>query len=220
MSSTPTKNTESPRRGRPASLTPEQIVEAALALTGEDGMEALSMRRLAADLGVSAMTLYGYFSSKSVLVRAMLDRVSEELGLDIDDGVPWQERLEIMARRTRAALLRHPGVAPLFVDRPDPRGRALSVVEDAIGALRAEGIPGEVAIRGVYAVTGYAIGFVAQEVRRARAERRLDYSSLPADRFPNLTELSESARGFTSDEQFDFGLQAIIEGVRREAESD
>lgn len=205
------------RRGRPASLSREQIVEAALELAGGDGMDALSMRRLAAELGVSAMTLYGYFSSKSSLVRAMLDTVSDELETDIADDVAWPQRLRSMAHRIRTSLRRYPGLAPLFIDRPDPRGRALAVVEDAVAALRAEGVPPETALRGVYAVIGYAIGFVAQEVRRTETGSALDYSALPPDRFPNLTALADGAVGFTSESQFDFGLEALIEGVRREA---
>lgn len=205
------------RRGRPARLSRDQIVEAALELVGGGGMDALSMRRLAAELGVSAMTLYGYFSSKSGLVRAMLDAVSEEIETDIADDVAWPQRLRLMAHRIRSSLRRYPGLAPLFIDRPDPRGRALVVVEDAIAALRAEGVPAETSLRGVYAVIGYAIGFVAQEVRRAGADAALDYTALPAERFPNLRTLVDETVGFTSESQFEFGLEALIEGVRREA---
>ncbi len=175
------------------------------------------MRRLAGALGVSAMTLYGYFSSKNVLIRAMLDAVTEELALDIDDDVEWTERLRLMAGAIRTTLQRYPGLAPLFIERPDPRGRALTIVEDAIGALRSQGVPAEVALRGVYAVIGYAIGFVAQEVRRIEADTELDYASLPPERFPNLTELADEMVGFRSESQFTFGLEALIDGVRREA---
>lgn len=207
------------RRGRPARLTRDQIVASALQLCGTGGMDGLSMRRLARELDVSAMTLYGYFTSKSLLVRAMLDVVAAEMEPEIADEVDWQERLRLMARRIRSALQRYPGLAPLFAEQPDPRGRALAVIEDAVSALRAEGVPGEIALRGVYAVTGYAIGFVAQEVRREQGAPRLDYAELPAERFPNLTELADHVPGFTSDAQFRFGLEALIDGVRREAEA-
>lgn len=186
-------------------------------MAGDEGLDALSMRRLASALDVSAMTLYGYFSSKNVLIRAMLDAVTEELALDIDEDVEWTERLRLMAGAIRATLQRYPGLAPLFIERPDPRGRALTVVEDAIDALRSQDVPGEVALRGVYAVIGYAIGFVAQEVRRIEADTELDYAALPPERFPNLTELADEMVGFRSESQFTFGLEALIDGVRREA---
>ena len=206
-----------PRRGRRASLRHEQIVESALQMAGDDGLEAVSMRRLAAALGVSTMTLYGYFTSKAVLLRAMLDRVSDEFEPAVIDEVSWDDRLRLIAHRVRASIREYPGLAPLFIQRPHPRGRALEVVEDAVGALRAAGVPGDVAVRGVYAVMGYAIGFVAQEVRRADDDSHLDYAELSPERFPNLTELSERAAGFASEAQFDFGLEALIDRVGRHA---
>jgi hypothetical protein len=116
----------------------------------------------------------------------------------------------------RAAILEHPRLAQLFVTAPALGGRAMYVVEDMIGALRSKGVPGETALRAVYAVTAYAIGFVAQEVpRRDRgdtASRQEALASLPGDRFPNLVELAELAAGFASDEQFESGLTALIAG--------
>ncbi len=191
-------------------------MDTALRLADAEGLDAVSMRRLARELDVSPMSLYSYFEAKNDLVRAMLDVVSRGLGpADVTDG-DWSEHLAEMGRRMRAAILEHPRLAQLFVTAPALGGRAMYVVEDMIGALRSKGVPGETALRAVYAVTAYAIGFVAQEVpRRDRgdtASRQEALASLPGDRFPNLVELAELAAGFASDEQFESGLTALIAG--------
>jgi len=220
MSSSATRDAESSRRGRPARLTREQIVDTALRLADAEGLEAVSMRRLARELTVSPMGLYSYFEAKNDLIRAMLDVVSGRLGPAEVDG-EWPEQLAEMGRRMRATILEHPRLAQLFVTAPALGGRAMHVVEDMIGALRAHGVPAETAVRAVYAVTAYAIGFVAQEVprceRRDAAARRDALRSLPEDRFPNMVELADVAAGFASEEQFESGLRALVEGYRTTA---
>ena len=218
MAATTSRDRSGSRRGRPARLNPDQIVEAALALADAEGLEAVSMRRLARELDVSPMALYGYFAAKRDLIRAMLDRVSSGLApaAEIEDA--WPDALADMGRRMRAAILEHPRLAQLFITPPADGGRAMQVIETMIGRLRAQGVPSETAVRAVYAVAAYAIGFVAQEVpRRERANgasRRRSLEALPAERFPNLVELAGVAAGFASQEQFESGLLALIAGYR------
>lgn len=210
-----------PRRGRPARLSTEQIVETALVVAGAEGLEALSMRRLARELDVSPMALYGYFGAKRDLVRAMLDVVSRGLGPPESDGdAGWPELLVGMGRRMRATILQHPSMAQLFLTAPALGGRAMQVVDATIGRLRVQGVPPDTAVRAVYAVTSYAIGFVAQEVPRKERDtietRRAALASLPEQRFPNIVELAEVAAGYATDEQFEAGLVALVRGFRRE----
>jgi AcrR family transcriptional regulator len=224
MSTSAADNAEGSRRGRRARLSREQIIETALALADGEGLDAVSMRRLARELKVSPMALYGYFEAKNDLVRAMLDVVSQGLGpVELSDG-EWPDHLADMGRRMRATILEHPRLAQLFVTAPALGGRAMHVVEAMIGALRSQGIPADTAVRAVYAVTAYAIGFVAQEVpRRERADmasRRSALQSLPEDRFPNLVELAAVAAGYSSDEQFESGLHCLIDGYRRQARAE
>lgn len=205
------------RRGRPAKLTPDQIVHTALLIADAEGLDAVSMRRLARELEVSPMALYGYFEAKRDLVRGMLDEVSRGLGPQDTSTGGWPDQLAEMGRRVRATITAHPGLAQLFVTAPALGGRAMHVVDDMVALLRREGVSGEVAVRAVYAVMAYAIGFSAQEVpRRQRqgdpGERRRALESLPTERFPNMVELAEYAAGFASDEQFESGLQALIAG--------
>lgn len=219
MSSEALQSPSAGRRGRPARLTAEQIVEAALVLADGEGLAAVSMRRLARELDVSPMALYGYFEAKGDLVRAMLDVVSRDLDPpSSDDDAGWQDLLLGMGRRMRATILRHPGLAQLFLTTPALGGRVMQVVEAMIGRLRAVGLPPDVAVRAVYAVTTYAIGFVAQEVpRRERGTFEMRWAALaalPEERFPNIVELAEVAAGYASDEQFETGLVALVGGLR------
>lgn len=212
--------TPTSRRGRPARLSREQIVEAALVLADEEGLAAVSMRRLARELDVSPMALYGYFEAKRDLVRAMVDVVSRGLEPpESDDDAEWPDLLIGMGRRIRAAILLHPGLAQLFVTTPALGGRAMQVVEAMIGRLRGQGLPPDTAVRAVYAVTTYAIGFVAQEVPRKERDtletRRAALESLPEERFPNIVELAEVAAGYASEEQFEAALIALVDGFRR-----
>ncbi|MGD9695994.1 MAG: TetR/AcrR family transcriptional regulator [Thermoleophilia bacterium] len=195
-------------------------METALALADDEGLAAVSMRRLARELDVSPMALYSYFEAKNDLVRAMLDVVSRGLDPSESGGdAEWPELLMDMGRRMRATILEHPGLAQLFVTAPALGGRAMQVVEAMIGRLRAQGVPPDTAVRAVYAVTAYAIGFVAQEVpRKARdtPQSRLEaLAGLPEERFPNIVELAEIAAGYASDEQFEAGLTALVDGFRR-----
>lgn len=179
------------------------------------------MRRIARELDVTPMALYGYFGAKRELVRAMVDVVSEGLAPpESADEADWAELLVSMGRRTRNAILRHPGLSQLFVTAPAPGGRAMQVVDDMIGRLREQGVPPETAVRAVYSVTAYSIGFVAQEVPRRERDgpqaRDEILATLPEERFPNIVELAELAAGYASEEQFEAGLAALVDGFRPE----
>ncbi|MGI9539955.1 MAG: TetR/AcrR family transcriptional regulator [Miltoncostaeaceae bacterium] len=193
----------------------------ALGLADREGLDAVSMRRIARELDVTPMALYGYFGAKRELVRAMVDVVSEGLSPpESADEAHWVELLVGMGRRTRAAILRHPGLSQLFVTTPALGGRAMQVVDDMIGRLRGQGVEPELAVRAVYSVTAYSIGFVAQEVPRREHDglqaRDEALAALPEERFPNLVELAELAAGYASEEQFEAGLAALVDGFRRE----
>src|SRR5438093_9069858 len=94
-------------------LSAERIVEAAIELVADEGLDALSMRRLGAALGVEAMSLYRHFPSKAVLLEAVVGRLLAELLLPIPATAPWQDSFRALARDDRQLLLRHPNPIPL-----------------------------------------------------------------------------------------------------------
>ena len=115
----------------------DRIAEAALALVDEDGLTALSMRRLGARLGVEAMALYHYVKRKDDLLDLLVERavLSGAQGADSADEADqdWRGRLKGYARRLRAGLLAHPSLLPLLLSRPV---RSKAAMESFVGALR------------------------------------------------------------------------------------
>src|ERR1700761_1154812 len=100
------------RRGRPAKLSRAAVVAAALALLDRDGVEALTMRRLGAELGVEAMSLYRHVPSRDALLDALADRLAPEMDAP-DSGADWAEALRALAAELRAAGRRHPAAFEL-----------------------------------------------------------------------------------------------------------
>jgi AcrR family transcriptional regulator len=193
------------------------VAQAALDFLDQHGLEALSMRRLATELGVGTMTLYGYFRSKDELLDAVVDtavagRVSPHL-----EG-SWQDRLRQLMRATRSGLGRHPALVKLRVQRPVLRPEALRFCENTMEILREAGFePGEAA-RAFRLFFTYVFGFAAfspagseeDAAKRSRQAMR----ALAPDEYPAMAEASEElALAMAGADTFDFGLDLIIEGL-------
>jgi TetR/AcrR family transcriptional regulator, tetracycline repressor protein len=100
----------SPRRGRPPSLSEDQIAEAAIRLSNRVGFEALAMRGLATELGVPVMTIYNYVPNKSALFDLISDHLLRPIPIPASDSGPWEERMRALQRSTRTAVGRHIGL--------------------------------------------------------------------------------------------------------------
>ncbi len=123
---------------RPARLTKEKIAAAALDLADREGLEALSMRRLAETLGVGAMSLYNHVQDKADLERLMLDVLVESIAAPKRTG-SWQQRVKATMHAIRDALNRHPGLVPLLLKRTTASPAALRPIEEILTALSAGG---------------------------------------------------------------------------------
>jgi AcrR family transcriptional regulator len=209
-----------PRRPR-GSLTREAVVEAALALVDAEGLEALSMPRLARQLGAGVMTLYGYVRSKQELLDAVAMRAIAEVrvrGLDTADGpailLDW-------GRALRRALLAHPGVAGVLVRRSVIGPGIFRGLEMLLTPLGREGFAPEGAARAIYAVLIYTLGFVLWETPRAReqsegayaAQWREGFAALPAGQFPRVAGALPYLGTLASEAQFEVGLRALVAGL-------
>ncbi len=106
------------RRGPKPSLSGEQIVAKAIELADRDGLGSLSMRRLADELGITAMSLYGYVPSKAELLDVMADRAYGEITAALTPPTPWQTRLAALAHQHWALLLSHPWLLHIAASRP------------------------------------------------------------------------------------------------------
>jgi AcrR family transcriptional regulator len=208
------------RRGVPRpQLSREVVVKAALQVLEADGGEALTMRRVADQIGVSASSLYGYVANKEELVQLVLDKLFEEI--EVPPTGSWQETLKELGRAMLAMYRRHPGVAALTLGRVAVTPSMLPVGERTAAEMRAAGMPDQVAafvgdLAGLYVgafayeldvtpLTGHESEFLAQFTAWLK--------SLPADRFPNTVALADTAVAGSVDQRFEWGMDVIVRGL-------
>jgi AcrR family transcriptional regulator len=206
-------------------LTRARVVTEALTVIAEEGVEALTMRTLAARLGVVPGALYRHVRNKTQLHDLVLDGVLAEVDCDVDPTLAWTERITLLAHRLRAVLEAHPGVAGLLKTR-DPLGpHSLALAEAFLEPLRTAGFPTRDAGLAFFLIVDYTIGFATgatptsvneQRVRdhTTRAELHEFFRTLPADRFPALVALGEHVWLDNRDERFTTGLDTLLTGLQ------
>ncbi|MET9293356.1 TetR/AcrR family transcriptional regulator C-terminal domain-containing protein [Streptomyces sp. NPDC003077] len=150
-------------RGERAGLSREMILDAAGRLVNRDGLKSLSMRRLAGELGVEAMTLYHYLPSKEALLDGLVERVLTQALPLPDPHTGWRPLLRSYADALRTALLRSPALLPLLQTRPAVTPATLAAAERGIAALVAAGFPLGKAVHAVNALTVLVLGHTATE---------------------------------------------------------
>jgi AcrR family transcriptional regulator len=199
---------------RQASLTRERVVAAALGVLDDEGLDGLSMRRLAAELDVGTMTLYGYFRDKDELLDAVVDAASapaETIELEGD----WRARMEALMRALRDALAARPWLVQLRFARPLLSLGALRLTEAAMRVLLEAGFPVDEAARAYRALFIHTFACVGFE--RATGDLRgvaAALATLPADEYPALSGAAvAAARAMEPDAQFESGLALILDGV-------
>lgn len=143
-------------------LSPERIVSIALRLADLHGVEGLSMRRLGAELGVEAMSLYHYFANKERLLDALVDAVYGEIAAPPPD-LSWVEALRRRCESMREALLRHPWAVGLAGTRAHPGPATLGHLEAVLHRLRSAGLTWTQVGHAVALLDAYVLGFVLQE---------------------------------------------------------
>jgi AcrR family transcriptional regulator len=204
-------------------LTRERVVEEALAVIAHDGAQALTMRRLAARLGVVPGALYHHVRNKQQLQDLVLDGVLAEVDLDLDPALGWTEQLKVLAHRLRQVLEDHPGVAGILKTR-DPLGpHSLALAEAFLGPLQTAGFGDREAGLAFFLLLDYTIGFAVSSPTSVNEQRVRDpairtqlhqfFRSLPPDRFPALVALGEHVWVDNRDERFTAGLQVLADGL-------
>jgi TetR/AcrR family tetracycline transcriptional repressor len=205
-------------------LTRERVVEEALAVIAQEGVQALTMRRLAARLGVVPGALYHHVRNKQRLQDLVLDNVLAEVQVDLDPSLGWTEQLKVLAQRLRQVLEDHPGVAGILKTR-DPLGpHSLALAEAVLSPLQAAGFTDREAGLAFFLLVDYTIGFAVsspatsvneQRVRDPATRTQLHqfFRSLPADRFPALVALGEHVWVDNRDQRFSAGLQVLVQGL-------
>jgi len=205
-------------------LTRDRVVAEALAVISADGAAALSMRALATRLGVVPAALYRHVGSKEQLYDLILDGVLAEVDCQNDPALPWAGQVTALARRLRAVLEDHPGIAALLKTRDPVSPASLALAEAFLAPLQAAGLPGRQAALAFRLIYDYTLGFALSD-RTSPSEQRVQDSatraelhsflrSLPASRFPALAALGAYAWADDRDQRFTASLDALIAGLR------
>jgi AcrR family transcriptional regulator len=212
------------QESRRRALTRERVVAEALIVIATDGAGALSMRALAARLGVVPGALYRHVRSKEQLCDLAVDGVLAEVDTRASRGPGWPEQVEILARRLRTALEDHPGIAVLLKTR-DPLGpHSLALAEAFLAALQQAGLPARDTAQAFSLVYDYTLGFALTDRTTVNEQRVLDpetrsqlrtfFRSLPPEQFPALALLGEHVWAGNRDQRFAAGLGTLMAGLQ------
>ena len=209
-----------------APLSRERVLGAAVALADEHGVEAISMRRIAQELGVVPMALYNHVANKDELLDGMVDVVVGEIDPPAT-GAGWRTAIRRRVLSARGALLRHPWASRVIESRTDPTPLVLAYMDSMIGMFRAGGFSIDLTHHAMHAMGSRLLGF-SQELFDDTAEvgPGMDAELLRelAGRYPHITELvtaithdQASVVGAGCDDQFEFefALDLMLAGLER-----
>jgi AcrR family transcriptional regulator len=221
---------ESRRRRDP--LTQEAIVEAAMSVLDREGLDGLSMRRVAEELDTGAASLYWHVGSKDGMLDLVFDAVIGELDVPDPEPARWREQVKEIGRTMRATILRHRDVVRISIGRVPMGPNALRWSDRVLAILRAGGVPDEVAVTGSHLLTSVVNGFTMDETGEGgepppdqppfeeMAKMVRDYiASLPGDEFPNLVAVADHFAFTDQDQRFELLLDLFVDGLAKRAEA-
>ncbi|MFD0559007.1 TetR family transcriptional regulator [Stackebrandtia endophytica] len=197
-------------RGQSAGISREEILAAAIRLVDRDGLAALSMRRLGAELGVQAMTLYHHVPNKDALLDGVVERVVVEAEpTSFGDGL-WRDSLRDYARSLLKALLVHSNAIPLVLSRPATTPANLSIMEECLESLCEQGFTVEQALDIVYSLVRFVVGHAAAEATaRAHPTNETRAPVINPEDYPLLSKAADYGG---SQARFEFALEAMLRG--------
>jgi AcrR family transcriptional regulator len=212
-----------------STLTTQRIIQAALRISDTDGdLDRLTVRRLAADLEVGAMTLYSYFRSKDEILDAVADHVLGGMALPATPDTGPADALRAVGNGFFAMMRDHPSVVRILANRvTDSRTALRGAMEAVLQRMVDAGIPPSQAVRCYGFLITYAMGFATYQGPRPwgamvgeagdeeRRQRMHYYAALPRQDFPLVVDLAGDLVGLPSDEQFGWGLEAFVDSVVR-----
>ncbi|TMR96515.1 TetR/AcrR family transcriptional regulator [Nonomuraea basaltis] len=219
------------RKGKPE-LSVDRIVRAAIEVADADGLEALSMRRVAERLGVGTMSLYTYVPGKPELFDVMLDTVYGETARPEDVPGGWRARLEQIARENWALYLRHPWLLQVAASRPVLGPNVTAKYDYELRAVDGIGLTDLEMDSVITLITGFVHGTARGAVEAAQAESRTGMNDeqwwaahgpllsriADTDRFPTAARVGQAAgealnAAYSPEHAFEFGLQRVLDGI-------
>ncbi|WEO99936.1 TetR/AcrR family transcriptional regulator [Streptomyces sp. FXJ1.172] len=212
-----------PRRGRKPAYSREAITAAAVALADAEGLEAVTMRKVAAQVGAGVMSLYSYAPDKETLLELMVDHVSGELPTTNTPTGDWRAGLKAIAHLQRTHMLRHPWLPAALAARRIPGPNTLAFLERALAVLRPTKLDGAAKLEVFAQLTAFVAGHVAHEIARTAASQSPDRAAAEArylaavaadGRHPELAEaLAAPGRPLTPEATFTRFLNRLINGL-------
>jgi AcrR family transcriptional regulator len=216
-----------PTTARPA-LTRERVLDCALAVADAGGIGSLTIRSLAAELGVKPMSVYHHVANKEAILDGIVDLVFAEMGLPGDYDGAWRDQLTRRAHSTRRVLRRHPWAIGLLESRSTPGPATLCHQEGTIRILREAGFSIEMTAHASALLDSFVCGFALQEAARPLRvtatgpdpARRRESAPLDPDTYPHLAKMAQehSLRpGYEFGDEFELGLDLIMAALASSA---
>jgi len=211
--------------GGRARLSKRAVVDRALKLADTDGLEALTIRKLAQDLGVTPMALYWHFRSKEDLLEGMAEQVWGEIEVNVDPSVPWWAQLQGGLESLLRVLRAHPSAPPLLLGTEKRNEAALRATEAALAILRSAGFDpqhaAEIArstlwtgIMLVMSEPGWAPDLSGDERAEEQRRNEIFFAMLPAGRYPQLVECAAPMANCDPEFHYRLGVDLFIAGVK------
>lgn len=202
---------------RGSRVSREEVGRAALEMVDRNGVEGLSMRRLADVLGVGTMTLYGHVRSKDELLDLVVDEAAGG-GRPAPTEGRWRDQLRELMHGAHDNLNAHPGLVAIRMMRPIVRPDSLRFGEHGMRILRSAGFDGAEAAQAFRLLFTYVFGYAGLSPRataeQARRQAAVAIAGLPPDEYPHLTGAApEFSRAMAGQEQFEYGLERILDGL-------
>lgn len=221
----PKENTQSADTKKPfkPKLSRERVLQKALELADQAGIQALTMRRLAQELGVEAMSLYYHFASKERLLDGMIDLVFAEI--ELPPKGDWKSRIRARAHSARAALVRHRWALGLMESRTSPGPTNLHHHNAVLECFRKNGFSVAAAAHAYSLLDSYVYGFVLQQLNlpfntfeEAGSAADSIMAEVAAGEYPYLVEMASEhilKPGYDYAEEFGIGLEIVLDGLER-----
>jgi AcrR family transcriptional regulator len=207
-------------------LTKDAVVDRGLELADSQGLETLTIRKLAAELGVTPMALYWHFRSKEELLGGLVERVWAEIDTDVDPAAPWPAQLRALMKSLLVVLRAHPAASKLLLQFDKQSKAAMRPTEVALEVLRGAGFDTEHAaeivrfalwtgLALVMSEPGSELEYLSDEEREEHLRvKRVAYATLPPATFPRLVECAIPMTTCADPEfHYELGVNIFIAGV-------
>jgi AcrR family transcriptional regulator len=210
-------------------LSRERVLQAAIELADDAGIDGLSMRRVGQRLGVEAMSLYNHVANKEDLLNGMLDQVLAEIDPPIEDDSDWRRVFHERVMSARRAFLRHRWAMDVVISQTDASPAMLAYMESMVGIIRRSGFSLDLTHHALHALGSRTMGFTQElfvdsgdapadpAVSAAMASQMREHFPYIAEIVTKVTHEQDSVIGSGCDDQFEFefGLDLLLDGLER-----